>query len=145
MQQGQKWIAITTPKATETLRQYRERFGLEWVEQRTLQYTQQVRLKPLALFRSLFEEPDRFLLIPSEEITDKFQKADVHLNATNLRDLIRPAGGTSVLDVIQRNVNAVLEQGRRTGQPMFPHVNHPNFSWSITAEVPDASPGRAFL
>lgn len=134
LQQGQKWIALTTPKATATLRKYRERFGLEWVEQRTLQYTQQVRLKPLALFRSLFEEPDRFLLIQSEEITDKFQKADVHLNATNLRDFIRPAGGTSVLDVIQRNVNAVLEQGRRTGQPMFPHVNHPNFSWSITAE-----------
>jgi hypothetical protein len=134
LQQGEKWVAVTTPKALETLRKYRQRFGLEWVEQRTLQYTQQVRLKTLASFRSLFEEPERFLLIQSEEITDKFLKADLHLNATNLRDFIRPAGGTSVLDVIQRNVNAVLEQGRRTGQPMFPHINHPNFSWAITAE-----------
>ena len=36
--------------------------------------------------------------------------------------------------MIQNNVNAVFEQHRRTGQPMFPHVNHPNFGWGVTAE-----------
>ena len=38
------------------------------------------------------------------------------------------------MDVLQRNVDAVLDQRRRTGQPMFPHINHPNFGWGITAE-----------
>src|SRR6185503_4480422 len=40
----------------------------------------------------------------------------------------------NVVEVLQRNVSAVLEQRRRTGQPMFPHINHPNFGWGITAE-----------
>jgi len=35
---------------------------------------------------------------------------------------------------MQRTVNAVMEQRRRTGVPMFPHINHPNFKWAITAE-----------
>ena len=41
---------------------------------------------------------------------------------------------SSVLEVMQNNVNAVLEQRQRTGQPMFAHLNHPNFGWGVTAE-----------
>ena len=40
----------------------------------------------------------------------------------------------SVADVLQRNIDAVLAQRRRTGQLMFPHVNHPNFGYAVTAE-----------
>ncbi|MBI3877986.1 MAG: hypothetical protein HY300_18835 [Verrucomicrobia bacterium] len=58
----------------------------------------------------------------------------VHMNATNVRQLIKPQGGTNVIEVIQANVNAVLDQRRRTGVPMFPHLNHPNFGWAVTAE-----------
>jgi hypothetical protein len=39
-------------------------------------------------------------------------------------------------------VDAILEQRRRTGQAMFPHVNHPNFGWAITAE--ELMPVRGF-
>ena len=28
----------------------------------------------------------------------------------------------------------MLKQRGKTGQPMFPHINHPNFGWGITAE-----------
>jgi len=35
---------------------------------------------------------------------------------------------------MQKNVDAVLAQEKKTGQPMFPHINHPNFGWGITAE-----------
>jgi hypothetical protein len=73
-------------------------------------------------------------LISSEEITDGYQLKPVHVNATNIRDLIKPQGGDTVLAVIQNNVNAVLQQRDHTGRPMFPHVNHPNFGWAITAE-----------
>jgi hypothetical protein len=34
----------------------------------------------------------------------------------------------------QNNVNAVLAQRERIGQPMIPHINHPNFGWALTAE-----------
>ncbi|MBI3191432.1 MAG: hypothetical protein HYZ36_02120, partial [Pedosphaera parvula] len=69
-----------------------------------------------------------------EEISARFQKSPVHINVANVRELIQPRTGDSVLAVIQANVDAVIEQAERTGQPMFPHLNHPNFGWGVTAE-----------
>ena len=133
--QGQKWIVATNNRGGDgALRRYVERFGQHWVEQRWIQNTQMVRLKTLAEFRPLFEEANRFLLIPAEEITDHFMTQPIHMNATNLRDLIKPQGGQSVLDVLQRNMNALRSQRRITGRPMILHANHPNFGWAITAE-----------
>src|SRR5688500_6744426 len=31
-------------------------------------------------------------------------------------------------------VDAVYAQREKTGQPMFPHINHPNFRWGLTVE-----------
>jgi len=133
--QGDKWIQATNNKGgAAALEKYLDRFGTNWVELRDAKGKQEVRLKTLNEISLLFEEPGCFLLIPSEEITDKYKSAPVHLNATNLRELVTPQGGNSVLEVMQNNVNAVWEQHRRTGQPMFPHLNHPNFGWSVTAE-----------
>jgi len=90
-----------------------------------------VRLKPLNEFRTLFEEPGRFLMIQSEEISAPFK---VHVNATNLVDFIPPFKGKGVKETIQLNFDAVYRQRENTGQPMFPHLNHPNFKWAVTAE-----------
>jgi hypothetical protein len=135
MQSGVRWFTITEKRGGgHVLEHYLEKFGSEWVEQREVDGTNQVRLKPMSEFRTRLEEPDRFLLLSSEEISDRHLVAPIHINATHLRELIRPQGGSNVVDVMQRNINAVLEQRERTGQPMFPHVNHPNFGWAITAE-----------
>ena len=132
---GQKWIdAAKSHGGMQAYEKYRARFGSEWVEQKDENGKLMVRLKPLSEFRHLFEEPGRMLLIQSEEISDKFGKLDIHLNATNLRDFIPPQGGNSVLEVMQNNVNAVLDQRKKTGQPMFPHLNHPNMGWAVSAE-----------
>ena len=133
--QGDKWIEATNNRGgAVALEKYLKRFGAGWVQRRAVKNQEQVRLRTLSEFRPLFEEPGHFLLIRSEEITDKYKSTPVHLNATNLRDLIPPQGGNSVLEVMQNDVNAVFEQHRRTGQPMFPHLNHPNFGWGVTAE-----------
>lgn len=136
LSQGQKWLELITnrPIAALALSKYQKKFGGLWVEQRQQNGRSSVRLKPLGEFRHLFEEPGRFLLVQSEEITDKFGAAPIHLNASNIRDYIPPQGGSNVLDVMQRNVSAVLNQRKQTGQPMIPHLNHPNFGWGITAE-----------
>jgi hypothetical protein len=131
---GTKWIHVATAARRLALTNYLARFGQGWVETRTLQSTQQVRLKTLQQFRRRFEQPDRFLLIPSEEISDKYRLLPLHLNATNLRRLIKPQGGTSVVDVLQRNIDAINAQRRWYNLPIVPHVNHPNFGWAITAE-----------
>jgi hypothetical protein len=135
LQRGAKWINVSNAAHRAVFEKYLARRGKDWVERRVAANgAAQARLKTLDEFRGLLEERERFLMIPSEEITDKFKKHEIHMNATNVRDLIKPRGGTNVTDTIQRNVDAVLEQRRRSGQPMFPHVNHPNFGWSLTAE-----------
>jgi hypothetical protein len=78
-------------------------------------------------------EDENFLIIQAEEITDNFNGKPIHMNATNLQTLIGPQGGSSVTEVMQRSVNAVLEQREKTGVPMMPHINHPNFHFAITA------------
>jgi hypothetical protein len=130
------WYAIATngTVASAALPRYLRRFGSNWVEQVQDKGVPLVRLKTLAEYRKLFEVPNRFLLIQAEEVTDKFGRWPVHLIASNIREFIKPRGGDSVLDVMQNNVNAVLEQRERTGVPMMVHLAHPNFGWAVTAE-----------
>lgn len=96
--------------------------------------TQEIRLTPLAEYRPLLEKPGKFLLIQSEEISDKFGQKPIHINAANLGELVKPQGGDSVTQVISNNLRAVREQGKRLRRPVLPHLNHPNFGWAITAE-----------
>jgi len=135
MLEGEQWVTESQKNHfPEALEKNRRRFGADWLVRRDHHGTNQFRLKTLEEFRGLLEEPGRFLMIPSEEITSGHLSFPVHINATNLRKKISPQGGSNVLDVMQRGVNAVLDQRRQTGQPMFPHINHPNFGWGITAE-----------
>ena len=75
-----------------------------------------MRLKPLTEFRSLLEEPGRFLMIQGEEITHRYAKAPVHINAVNLRDVIKPLDGPNVAETIRVNHRLVAEQRQRTGR-----------------------------
>jgi len=129
------WIGVTNSRGGAiALTNYLKRFGTNWVERRTQNGTNEVRLKTFDEFRKLFDEKEKFLLLLGEEVSDRHLSSPIHMNATNLRELIKPQGGNSVSEVIQNNVNAVLEQRKRTKQPMIPHLNHPNWGWGITAE-----------
>ena len=135
LSEGQRWTTVGTNKGgANALAKYVARFGDKWVEQREEKGKGQARLKTLAEFRKLFEEPEKFMMIQGEELTDKWKVAPVHMGVVNLREVIKPKGGSNVLEVMQNNVNAVLEQRKRTGQVMFPHLNHPNFGWGVTSE-----------
>ncbi|HEV7347106.1 histidinol-phosphatase [Telluribacter sp.] len=113
-------------------REYLRKYGESWVTYRTDSAGQiSVKLKTLDEFRPLFEEKDKFLIIKAEEITDSYLGQPIHMNAINVQELIKPRGGFSVAEVLQNNLDAVYEQRERTGQPMFPHINHPNFGWAI--------------
>lgn len=135
LQAGSKWISVTNNRGgLAAFHRYLARFGSYSVDYRTWGGKPEVRLKTLAEFRNSYEQRDRFLLIPGEEITDKFETRPVHLNAINPASKIEPQGGSSVVAVLQRNVDAVLLQRQFTRQAMFPHINHPNFGYAITAE-----------
>jgi len=146
LQQGERWIDVAKSRGgMAAFERYRARFGADWVESRTRDGVLEARLKRLDEFRGRFEARGRFLLIQSEEITDKYGNLPVHINATNLSSLIRPRGGDSVREVMQNNVDAVMEQRAAIRQPMFPHLNHPNFGWGVTAEDLAAVRGERFF
>jgi hypothetical protein len=134
LSEGERWIDSDVKKRDVALKKYRARFGDRWVEQRVHEDKPQVRLKPLREFRSLLEEPGRFLLIQGEEITHRFAKAPVHINAVNLRDVVKPLDGDSIAETMRVNHRAVFEQRERTGWRMIAFLNHPNFGWGIRAE-----------
>jgi hypothetical protein len=71
---------------------------------------------------------EKFLVIPGEEVTDRFGDKPLHINGLNLKQLVEPQGGKSVVEVLQRNVDAIRAiEG-------VPHINHPNFGWAIGAD-----------
>lgn len=142
----ERWIEVhKESNRYQVYQEYLVRFGPDWVEVKDQDSLVLVRLKTLSEYDSLFEKPGQFLMIPSEEITDRFERKPIHVNATNLAEFIPPQGGNSVLEVMQNNINAVLQKRERTGQLMFPHLNHPNFGWAVKVEDIIALEGERFF
>ena len=137
LSEGLKWMKhadIVKRGGKTALEKYRARFGSDWVETRGAGATLEIRLKPFSEYRSLVEERGRFLMIPSEEISDKAEGVPIHLNAANLQELILPLGGKTVREAIAANVRAVEDQAEKKGREILVHLNHPNFGLAITAE-----------
>lgn len=65
------------------------------------------------------------ILIPGEEITDRLPKKPLHVNAMGIGEAIPPQKGETTVEVLQRNIDAVLKAGG------IPTVNHPNFGWAF--------------
>ncbi len=94
LSRGQRWMPLETIVSRsneEALPRYQRRFGKEWVELKGVPTDAdcQVRLKPLDEFRHLVEQADKFIMIQGEEISDKAEGKPVHMNATNLTELIQ--------------------------------------------------------
>lgn len=77
---------------------------------------------------ALFGLDEKFVVIRGEEVSDRFEKKPLHINGLNPSRKIEPQGGTSVVDVLQRDVDAIRAANG------VPHINHPNFGWAVTAD-----------
>ena len=115
-----------------TLEKYKEKFG-DWVEEKIDEGGTYVRLKTFNEYENKLKE-NNFLIIRSEEVTSGFEGKPVHINVTNIQEKIEPFKGESVLDVMQQTLDAVHEQRNRTNQPIFTHINHPNFGYGISTD-----------
>jgi len=71
---------------------------------------------------------DKFLVVRGEELSDRSGDKPIHVNALDPASLIKPTGGSSVVDVAQRMVDAI-----RAARGV-PSINHPNFGWAFTTE-----------
>lgn len=85
-------------------------------------------LTGVAGLNSVMGAPEKFLLIPGEEVTDSFDKKPMHMNAFNLGKVVAPVHGASMAETIQNNLNLIRQAGA------LPSLNHPNFHWAVSIE-----------
>lgn len=74
------------------------------------------------------EDAAGLVLIPGEEVTDRLPKKPLHVNAIGIGETVQPQHGTTPVEVLQRNVDAVRKAGA------LALINHPNFGWAFGAE-----------
>lgn len=137
LSQGERWMKVTDIAkrgGEDALSKYQQRFGGPWVQTRGEGASAQVRLKPLDEFRYLVEGRGDFIMIPAEEVSDRAEKKPVHMNATNVLEVIQPVGGATVREAMANNLRVVREQEAKLGRKIMMHLNHPNFGWAVTAE-----------
>lgn len=104
-----------------------------------------VRLQRHDELASAHDTPGRFLLLQGEEISDAVGPVSVHLNAIHLPTLVQPARRDTVEATIVADIAAAAAAGRAAGQDVLVQLNHPNFTYSITAEHLMQLPGTAFF
>jgi len=71
---------------------------------------------------------EKFLLIPGEELSDRYDGQPIHMNAYNLGRELQPRHGASVAATIQNNTDMIRQA------MALPSLNHPNFHWSISKD-----------
>ena len=71
---------------------------------------------------------DKFLVVKGEEVTSPLGEKALHVNGLDVSRKVDPATGGSVLEILQRDVDGIRAAGG------VPHINHPNFRWSITTD-----------
>lgn len=131
----ERWIDVEKSKGKQkAFEKLKEKFPNGWVEERKTEDKLETRLKTFREVADRFNEPGKFLLIQAEEVSDAFQTSAIHMNASNVKELVVPRHGGSVAETIQNNTDALIAQRERTGQSMMIHLNHPNFGFGVTAE-----------
>jgi hypothetical protein len=143
---GEKWKLVPRGGVyKDAFYTYLEKYGEDWVEYKEDTGRVSVKLKTFQEYVPLFAEKDKFLIIQSEEITNSFEGKPLHLNVTNVKELIGAQEGSSVSDVLQKSIDAVAAQRQATGQPMIIHINHPNFYFAITLDDMISLHGERFF
>src|SRR6056300_56678 len=132
--EDKRWYQLSKKDLeNKVLEKYVDAFG-SWVETKKDSLNLSVRLKTFDEYRSKLEEPDRFLIIRSEEVTSSFENKPIHINVTNIQEKIEPVKASSVVEIMQKTLDLVHAQREKLGIPMFAHINHPNFGYGISTE-----------
>ena len=135
--EGEKWRKVGTAKGQvnpEAVQALVDKFGKDAVETRKADGAREMRLKTLDELRRRFEDPASFIFIKGEEISDKYMALPIHHNSMNHTHIIRPPGGGSVREVLERTIAAVNAEAKKSGKPVLAHLNHPNFGWGVNAD-----------
>jgi hypothetical protein len=148
LSQGDRWFEVSESQGSRLraadIELLEARFGPGWVVERRDGDRREMKLKTLPELRATFERDD-FIFIQGEEITDRFERHEIHVNGLNLGTVIPPQGGESIQETIQRNIDAIIADGQAANRPVLGHLNHPNFGRSLGPEHVAAIRGERFF
>jgi hypothetical protein len=86
-------------------------------------------LTPTTGLNAVHGAPEKFIVIPGEEITMTVTAKPVHVNGVAIASYVAPqTSPDDVVGAIQWAVDGVRRMGG------VPHVNHPNFGWAVSVE-----------
>lgn len=131
LHQGEKWVEL---KETSAVRSYLNKYATTGIEHFEKDGKIHIKLKTFNEYKNIFEEKNKFLLIQAEELSTNFENIPLHINAINITKKINPQDGNSIRDVLQKNIDAVLEQSIINGYIVLPIINHPNFKNAISLD-----------
>ena len=131
----ERWIDIEKTKGgMKAFEKLTQTFSAEWIQTRETEGRREVRLKEFDAVYERLAKAQEYILIQGEEISDSFNRHPVHMCVTNTSELLPPTGGDSIVDVMQRNIDAAVSRRERSGESTLVHLNHPNFGYAVTAE-----------
>ena len=102
-----------------------------WYRERGYQFvllTDHNYLTSVTGLNALHGADDKFLVLKGEEVTDRFGDKPIHVNGLEVERFVPPPGGRSVVDMVQRMVDAIRDARG------VPSINHPNFGWAISPD-----------
>jgi hypothetical protein len=86
-------------------------------------------LSPAGALNAKYGADRQFLVIQGEEVTDSYGSQPIHVNALGNSETVAPQHGTSVVEVMERDVAAIQHAG---GLAL---LDHPNYVSPIGAEA----------
>jgi hypothetical protein len=75
------------------------------------------------------DKNDDFILLPGEEVTDRAENKPVHLVAIGIKSLVKEQHGTTILETLQNNIDAINAAGG------IAQINHPNWKYAFDDRV----------
>jgi hypothetical protein len=85
-------------------------------------------LTKVDVLNELYGVDGEYLIIHGDEVSDRYEKKPVHLNALNPKYNVLPQGGNGVVETLQNNIDAIRKASAGV------QINHPNFRWALTAD-----------
>lgn len=134
---GERWKNYNAERMDAAVERLEARWGAGQLKFREKDGNRQVRLMPLPEVRELVEEPGRFIMIEGVELTSAVAGGkQVHSNAINISKplTVTRKSSNTVEQELALHEHLVSEHVEESDHPIFWHINHPNWKYSITGE-----------
>ncbi len=88
-----RWVDVAKTKGKQKAFDKLKQQFPDWVEERMVDGKHEVRLRRFDEVGARLNRAGEFLLIQGEEVSDSFDKRPIHMNASNVKELLIPARG----------------------------------------------------